>query len=240
MSTSPAIFPFVLWLVAAAFAQGFWEKKPSAEWSPRECEKLLTDSPWAKSRVLGNVLIEEIGNPSSVDGREGNPWLAYSARFWSARPVRQAYVRQLRLAKDFLALPPDQKQKIEAQNDRMLSAEYSDRIVLVVGCSTNVESYKRDLVRYWQTRPPAMWAIDTFLLSSKGRIPPLGVAVAQGAGDQLELTFPRVISGQPVVGPNDKSISLEFVHPNIGVLRSERILFSFKVKEMTMDGKAVF
>ncbi len=238
-----AWFAFVtlfLWCTVSAFAQGFWEKKPVSEWSPRECQKLLTDSPWAKSRVLGDVLIEQIGDPSSVDGREGNPWLSYAAKFWSARPVRQAYVRQLRLAKDFQALPQEQKQKIEEQNERMLSAEYSDRIVLVVGFSTNVESYRRDLIRYWQTRPSAIWATDTFLLAGKGRISPLGVAVAPGVGDQLELTFPRSSDGQPVVGPNDKSISLEFVHPNIGVLKSERMLFNFKIKDMTVAGKPVF
>ena len=166
--------------------------------------------------------------------------MSYSARFWSARPVRQAYVRQLQSARDFISLPPDQKLSIEAQNERMLRAEYPDRIVLVVICATNVDSYKRDLIRYWQTRPPAQWAMDTFLLTGKGRIKPLGVAVAPGAGDQLELNFPRSIDGQPVVSPKDKSISVELVHPDIGVLRSERILFTYKVKDMTLGGKAIY
>jgi hypothetical protein len=240
MTMSFACFPLMLWLAIAGMAQGFWEKKALADWSPQECKKLLTDSPWAKSRTLGNVLIEEIGNPASVDGREGNPWMSYSARFWSARPVRQAYVRQLESARDYVSLPPEQKQSIAAQNDRMLKSEYPDRIVLVLVCATNVDSYKRDLIRYWQTRPPALWAMDTFLLTGKGRIKPLGVAVAPGSGDQLELTFPRTIDGQPVISPNDKSISLELVHPDIGVLRTERLLFNFKVKEMTLGGKVIY
>lgn len=240
MTRSFACFPLMLWLAISGFAQGFWEKKTPASWSAQECRKLLTDSPWAKSRTLGDVLIEEIGKEASVDGREGHPWMTYSARFWSARPMREAYVRQLQSAKEFLSLPPEQKQSLEAQNDLMLRAEYSDRVVLVLICATNVDSYKRDLIRYWQTRAPALWAMDTFLLTGKGRIKPLGVAVAPGAGDQLEINFPRAIDGQPVIGPNDKSISLELVHPDIGVLRSERLLFNYKVKDMTLGGRIIF
>jgi len=240
MSTRVALVPLVLLLTSVGFAQGFWQKKAPGEWSAQECEKLLTDSPWAKSRTVGDVLIEEIGKPASVDGREGHPWIAYAARFWSARPVRQAFVRQLQLAKGFISLSPEQKLSIEEQNDRILSMEFPDRIVLTVVCSTNVESYKRDLVRFWQTRPAALWTMDTFLITGKGRIPPLGVGVAPGAGGQFELHFPRTIDRQPVVSPSDKSISLEFVHPDIGVLRTERLLFNFKVKEMILAGEVIY
>lgn len=240
MSFGMPPFMLLFWLAFAGAVQGFWEKKQPPEWSPQECKKLLTDSPWAKNRTLGNVLIEEIGNPASVDGREGNPWISYTARFWSARPVRQAYVRQLQSAKDFLALPPGQKRSIEAQNELMLKAEFADRVVVVLVCTTNVDSYKRDIIRYWQSRPPSLWAADTFLLTGRGRIKPLGVAVAPGAGDQLELNFPRTVEGRPVIDARDKSISVELVHPDIGVLKSERLLFNYRVKDMTLAGKIIY
>ncbi len=225
---------------AAAFAQNFWVKKTPAEWSLRECEKLLSDSPWAKNRTVGDVLIEEIGNPASVDGRESHPWIQYTARFWSARPMRQAYVRQVLLARDFAALSPERRQSVEEQNERILGLKFPDRIVLMVVCATNIPSYKRDLAQHWQTRPQSQWTMDTFLITGKGRIPPLGVMAAPGEGAQLELHFPRTIDGQPVVQPGDKSISLEIVHQGVGVLPTERLLFNFKVKDMVLGGEAVF
>jgi hypothetical protein len=109
MSMSIRLVALVLLLTSAGFAQGFWQKKAPGEWSPKECEKVLTDSPWAKSRTIGDVMIEEIGKPESVDGREGHPWVAYTARFWSALPVRQALVRQLQLTKDFVSMSPERK-----------------------------------------------------------------------------------------------------------------------------------
>jgi hypothetical protein len=240
MSTRIALVLLALLPAVAGFAQGFWQKKAPGQWSARECESLLTDSPWAKSRILGDVLIEDLEKPGSIEGREGHPWISYTARFWSAQPVRQAYVRQLRLSKDFLALLPERKQTAEESHQRLLNTEFSDRIVLMIVCTTNFDAYKRDLIRYWQTRPGALWAMDTFLITSKGRIPPLAVGVVPGEGGQFELHFPRTLNKQPVVGPADKSISIEFIHPDTGVLRTERILFNFKVKDMILGGVPIY
>lgn len=232
--------PLALLLTASVFAQGFWQKKTPEKWTQGECEKLLTDSPWAKNRTIGNVIIEDLEKAGSIDGRESQPWITYRARFWSALPVRQAFVRLRQFSKDFIALPPEQKRSVVEQNDRILSAEFPDRIVILVAYATNVDSYRRDLARFWQTRPPAIWSMDTFLVTGRGRIPPLAVQVVPGEGGQFELHFPRTVDGQPVIGASDKNVSLEFVHPDVGVLRTERILFSFKVKEMIVGSAALY
>jgi hypothetical protein len=229
-----------LLLTATGFAQGFWQKKAPGDWTSRECEMLLADSPWAKSRTIGSVLIEDIEKAGSIDGREGYPWIAYTARFWSARPVRLASVRQRQLSKDFIALPQEQKRSVAERNERLLNMEFPGRSVVVVVYATNVDAYRRDLARFWQTRPAATWSMDTFLITGRGRIPPLDVQVIPGEGGQFEIHFPRTVEGQPVVSPSDKTISLEFIHPDIGVLRTERILFNFKVKDMIVDGTAVY
>ena len=230
----------VLLLAATGFAQGFWQKKAPGQWTLRECETMLNDSPWAKSRTIGDVLIEDLEKAGSIEGREGRPWITYTARFWSAAPVRQAFVRQRQLSKNFIALPPEQKRSVAERNDRILSMEFADRIVLAVDYATNVDSYRRDLARYWQTRPGSAWSMDTILITGRGRMPPLDVQVVPGEGGQFFIHFPRTVNGQPVVSPGDKNISLEFIHPEIGVLRTERMLFNFKVKDMTASGAAVY
>ena len=69
-------------------AEGFWVKKDFAEWSARECAKLLNDSPWARSQTITEIFIEEIGdNPGSVPSREHIPQITYIAQIWSAEPI---------------------------------------------------------------------------------------------------------------------------------------------------------
>ena len=80
-------------LIAAVFpstlvAEGFWVKKAYQEWSARECEKILNDSPWAKSRTMTAVFVQPQGQPSVVPGRDSIPQITYVARLWSALPVR--------------------------------------------------------------------------------------------------------------------------------------------------------
>jgi len=240
MSARIGIMLLALSLTATGFAQGFWQKKAPGTWTPRECELLFLDSPWAKSRTIGDVLIEDLEKAGSIEGREGRPWITYTARFWSALPVRQAFVRLRQLSKDFSSLPPEQQRNVGERNDRILGLEFPDRIVLAVDYSTNVDSYRRDLARYWQTRPTSAWSMDTFLNTGRGRIAPLDVQVLMGEGGVFALHFPRSLDGQPVIRPDAKNISLEIVHPDIGMLRSERMLFTFKVKDMSVAGAAVY
>ena len=78
----------ILWavLVVSASAAEVWETKPFMEWSPREVDKVLTDSPWAGKATMTH---ERIGaNLGPVPD-----WnLIVSAR--SATPIRMAMARQ--------------------------------------------------------------------------------------------------------------------------------------------------
>ena len=191
MNTRMGLVLMALLLAATAFAQGFWQKKAPGAWTSRECEMLLTDSPWAKSRTIGDVLIEDLEKAGSIEGREGRPWITYTARFWSATPVRQAFVRQRQLSKDF-HIPASGAEADRGRTER----PHSQHGISLTGSSwrsiyaTNVDSYRRDLARYWQTRPAAIWSMDTFLITGRGRIPPLDVQVVPGEGGQFATSFP--------------------------------------------------
>ena len=79
----------IVWslLAAVASAAAVWDTKPFTEWSDKDMEKLLTDSPWA-------------GKASLTHEREGAnlgpvpDWhVIVSVR--SAEPIRRAVARQL-------------------------------------------------------------------------------------------------------------------------------------------------
>ena len=60
----------VLLLVASSIAFGadFWEKKEYKKWSAKECQKMLTDSPWAKDLTLQALGLQQ-STKASDDGR---------------------------------------------------------------------------------------------------------------------------------------------------------------------------
>jgi hypothetical protein len=231
----------ILLLPLSSSAEGFWTKKDFAEWSAKECSKLLNDSPWAKSQTITEIFIEEIGdNPSSVPNREHAPQITYLAQIWSGEPIRQAVVRQARLAPEFNKLPAQQRQAIEAQQASVLEQKFPDRIVVRVEYSTTVPAYERALASYWQTRPLGAWNQDTFLNAKSGRHSPVDVQVASGAGGDFILVFAREVNGGPVIGPKDKSFAIELQCPAIEKLPAQRILIEFKLKDMAFKGKQEF
>ena len=222
-------------------AEGFWVKKNFAEWSARECAKLLNDSPWARSQTITEIFIEEIGdNPGSVPSREHIPQITYIAQIWSAEPIRQAIVRQARLDPAFNKLPESQRQAIEAQQAQLLEQSFPDHIVVRVEYSTTVPAYERALASYWQTRAQGSWIQDTSLNSSSGRHAPVDVQVAGGGGGYFVLVFARLENGEPVIRAGDKSFVLEIQCPAIEKLPAQRLLAEFKLKNMAFKGKPAF
>jgi len=82
----------IFWVVMAVAlsAAAFWEEKPFTQWSEKDVEKVLTDSPWAGK---ASITHEKAG----ADLGPVPDWkLIVSVR--SATPVRQAMARQLLLA----------------------------------------------------------------------------------------------------------------------------------------------
>ena len=103
-----------VWLLACAalVAADFWEEKEFTNWSDREVQKMLTDSPWAKrvNIVMGGLREEEASrftgdgvNFGGGGGRRGGGdggfagirRTSVSVVWINALPVRQAMVRGL-------------------------------------------------------------------------------------------------------------------------------------------------
>ncbi len=234
------LFAIIL-LPLSLSAEGFWARKDFTQWSPRECAKLLDNSPWAKSQTITEIFIEEIGdNPGSVPSREHAPQITYLAQIWSAEPIRQAVVRQVRLGPEFNRLSDPQRQALEAQQTALLEQKFPDHIVVRVEYSTTVPAYERALASYWQTRPRGAWEQDTFLSSSSVRRSPVDVQVTGGAGGYFVLVFARAVNGEPVIRPTDKSFTLELQCPPIEKLPGQRLLMEFKLKDMAFKGSPAF
>jgi hypothetical protein len=92
--------PLTLWILACASLAGadFWTK-PFTEWSDKEAERMVTDSPWAVGVTvpLPQTIMEPVGVGAGVGGGQGfGPDAArqlVTISWRSALPVRQAVLR---------------------------------------------------------------------------------------------------------------------------------------------------
>jgi hypothetical protein len=95
-------------VAGAGWAQKTERKaKPWTEWSRKEADKMLSDSPWAKTQVVNDastILPASVSAPGGTSGRrsrsvavdQGVP-LNFHICLLSAKPIRQAWARRIEL-----------------------------------------------------------------------------------------------------------------------------------------------
>ncbi|HEU4837275.1 MAG TPA: hypothetical protein VFS90_22785, partial [Pyrinomonadaceae bacterium] len=105
----PVVMFLTICLMAAASVVGQKKLKPWKEWSKEDAQKVLNNSPWAHLQVDQDFQeASPLTRPPdpSIDTRlKQNEGMTYGIRFFSARPIRQAFVRMIQLQKK--DLPPD-------------------------------------------------------------------------------------------------------------------------------------
>lgn len=211
----------VLWVLGAAglAAANFWDTKPYTDWSQKEVEEMLTDSPWARQL---SVVVQIPPQPSGDDaggrgGRGGggdtggrgfpvpSPQLKLTLTWRSALPVRQALIR---LPNGATSPGVDQQPLLEP------SPNY---VITLSGVP----------VRY--TRATASAGTTTFL--RRGKKPP--IALEQGGMQQGGATFTMILAF-PRTDPitlDDKDV--EFV-TTIGTLEIKK---KFTLKDLVVNGR---
>src|SRR5207245_9734649 len=120
-------------LTIAAFAQK--QTKPWKEWTRKEAEKILSDSAWSRTQTesessgssdVTTNFGDTRGREEAVRSNATNRGLAFHVRFFTARPVRQAYVRMLELGET----PPDAA--AAEKMDAWANLPADDRIIVTV------------------------------------------------------------------------------------------------------------
>lgn len=241
-------FLLTIVLATASFAQGPWARKDWKQWSKDDCKKVLEDSPWAQRWTQSNDQVASFATRTRGTGGVGSEStleVYYVAQFRSARPVREAVVRQVLIANQYDLADPEKKEAMRKQTDGFLNRSYDDVIVVHVTYGSNVPEYNRDLATFWQTHyaegtvPP-----DAFLNGARGqKVVPARMVSPKGGAQEFELIFPRIVEGKPLLDSGDKTISVEFVSPSIGGtsgVASSRVFIEFKVDKMALNGQLIY
>lgn len=234
-------------LVTAAFGEDFWAKKAYHKWSKDETQKMLTDSPWAKTVTIGTATNPTgVGNTAGViatgpasnagsfyggDSAEGEmaPAVTYTAQFRSAEPLREALVRSQELASRYDSMNADAKSKFESSEGKFLSATFPDRMLVCLTVSSNVQGYVSQLRNYWAAQSVAKLSMTTYFNVGSEKLSLIGYGFKD---DTIQLVFPR-----PKSLSNDETLTVEFVHPRIQRVYEQRLLIPFHTKKMEINGQ---
>jgi hypothetical protein len=218
-------------LAAAGSIVGQKQLKPWKEWSKTDAQKILSDSPWAHQQVDQDfVEPTPLTRPldSSIDARlKQNEGMTYGIRFFSARPVRQAFVRMIQLQKK--DLPPETMSRLNA----FAEVASEDSIIIAVTVENPDANMLGKAMQIVRNATAVGLKNTTFLERSDGK----RVFIDQytppgGDGFGARFIFPRMLDEQPFLTPEISSV--RFVS-DLG--SSIKFSMTYKVKDMMLDGK---
>lgn len=220
-----ALFVFAFCLMAA----DFWAK-PYTEWSDKELQKMITNSPWARPFSVGGPSGPgDSGAPGPLSegrgggrgggggggggapggGAPGGPTATIVARWQTALPVKQAFVR-LKYGAE-AATSPDAK--------KILEREETTYAIVLSGPFAS-------LMRNGSPETVKKGIMEASSLSAKGKDAGKPTDVEIGAKDML-FTFPRTAA----FTVDDKEVEFS---TKLGEIT---VKYKFKLKDMVYNGK---
>lgn len=186
-------------------------QKPWNEWNKKEAEKMLADSPWSQTQTETDTS-EMFYSPTTMGdthARESQgatnqaTTLKYYIRLFSARPVRQAYVRLLELNQS----TPDEAAVEKRRAWANLAA--ADSIIVTVACESTDRRYLGRAMQAFNSAITSVLKNGAYLERQDG----VKVYLAEYVPPSKDVfgarfIFPRLVNGEPLI--SNKGGSLRF------------------------------
>ena len=179
------------------------QEKSWTQWSRKDAEKMLSDSPWAKTQVDTNTA-EMFYNPTSQARNAPNSStrleegatnqetsVVFKVRFFSARPIRQALMRLIEL-----------RQELDQQATQRLhdyaEIKPTDSIILTVTFDSTDKRSLAKITEAFNSASTAKLKNNTYLELRGGQRLFIEQYIAPGRdGFGARYIFPRNVDGQP-------------------------------------------
>lgn len=223
MKRSAFLFVVILCVCGAAFAQ----QKPWSEWDKKEVDKMLNSSPWGQTQVEADTseMTVKFGVNNQPDAANNQALtFNYRIRFFSARPIREAFARRVMLAK------PEIK---AAQLENFVIGDYTEMIVVAVDFDGADRRFTGPIGQIFAGARTSTIKNTTYLERKDGkRIEIERYAPPSSDGTGAKFVFPRMLNDKPFVSGNDDV--LRFV-ADLG--RGVKMSWRFKLTDMTYNGK---
>ena len=216
-------------MVIGVAAKG--ELKPWTEWSKKDAQKILDNSPWGKTQVLTDTSQTGTAPSTAIGDLSNAARLNYRIRFISAKPIRLAF---LRLAQLDTRSKPEQVRQLQD----FVNMTFDDVIVVAVSFDSMQPRVIGAALRSFNSGVTSILANNTYL-QVKGRPSNFLKEYQPPSADGLgaKFIFARVIDGMPFIDPKSGSLRFYAKFPQLtGDDRPVELDWRFKVSEMTYDG----
>jgi hypothetical protein len=228
MKRTIPILTFLLLLTFSCLAQkDKAAAKPWSDWNKDDVDKMLNKSPWG--HVITNTDTSEmtatLGVQQSSDGSRNQAisW-NYRIRFFSAKPIREAFARQVLLGNP--SLKPQQL-------DNFVNGYYSESIVVAVSYDSTDRRYLAEREKAFNLATTEQLASTVYLELKDGkRIPLSEYSPPAKDGTGAKFVFPRLNGSTPYI--TDEK---EVLHLVINMGGGIGFDYRFKLADMNYDGK---
>jgi hypothetical protein len=214
---------FFLLVTKDLIAQDSWNE-PFEKWSRKQVSQILNDSPWAGSQTFRIA-------PASLTHGEREIFKKYTARFFSARPVREAYVRMMQILNKYDEMSPEKRIDFDSRFNRALNLDVSERVIVAVEFNSNDPDANHQMKMFFETARTDTIKQAAYLISQHQNRVELREYLPPGPdGTGAKFVFPRTVNGKQVIEPGDREVRLEFY------IGGEKLFISFKVPRMVYKG----
>ena len=225
-----------LFLCLQLVAKDFWLEKSFTQWSRKETEKMLNDSPWAESvSFLEPAPVISSTTPKTArigdTGERMEVYRIFHVRFLSAKPVRMALSRWNWIAKE-----GDKGEGADEASRKFIDAAFPEHIVLSLETESNTRGAGVELLKVLAVLNVDHLKPGTYLQSPDGKknyladyIPPS----QDGLG--AKLVFARTIDGAPFV--TEQKGTLRFVTE---LTDRYKMNIQFKLEKMAFEGRTEY
>jgi hypothetical protein len=228
-------------MTAGAFAQK--QSKPWTEWSKKDAEKILSDSPWSQTQVetdTSEMFYSPTSDPrtpgvrttSTTSQRQAQGAtnqamnVKYYIRFFSARPVRQALVRLIEIANK-----PDQKTVERLHN--FADVQATESIIITVSYESVDQRFGNKAMQAFNSGVTAVLKNNTYLELKSGQKLFLEEYVPPGKdGFGARFIFLRQPEGKLFITPDTSEVRFYSELTN-----DIKLNMRFRVPDMNYNGK---
>jgi hypothetical protein len=214
--------------------------KPASEWTEKDAQKILDDSPWGRTQVetdtsemFFNPTASPTGRTTSTDSDRAARGATnqatsvnYHIRFLSARPIREALARAIESAQK---TPSPQ---LSSQLQSFVERNFADYIVVTVTYDTKDPRFANVPNQAFAAALPATLKATTYLDRNDGKrvfLSDYQPPAKDGLG--AKFIFPRTIDGQPFLTSNFSQVRFYSE-----VAKNVKLDLRFKVSDMVYNG----
>jgi hypothetical protein len=217
------------------------------QWSQKDAQKILDDSPWGRTQTETDTS-QMFYSPTTAPGVNGGRStsndtsrqnqgatnqavsLNYRIRFFTAKPIRQAFVRLMEINQP--NLPKEMLERLNA-----FANLHSDEYIIVAVTSDSTDRrYAGPAEQALGSATTAVTKNDTYLERKDGKRVLLSEYVPPGKdGFGARFIFPRSLDGQPFLNPDSGEVRFysQFAVGSTGLKLNMR----FKISDMLYDGQ---